>query len=541
MRLLKKFKIEIIVFLIITSVYFALRLPNLTLQPIFADEAIYVRWAQVMKAEPTLRFLPQSDGKTPLYMWVMAPMFKIFDDPLFAGRFLSVISGFGTLLGVLFLGWYFFNKRVGLWAAFLMAITPYIVFFDRMALVDSMLAFFTIWTLNLSLLLVKFPRIDLAMVLGYFLGGGLLTKPPGFFNVLSLPATLVIFSWKDKFRQNKFLKLFGLWAISVLITMGIYNVLRLGPGFNSLNARNQDYVFSPVDLIGRPLDPFIPHLRDISDWFMRLLTTPVLLLILGGLGLIIYQFFSVITGKNSKNMEKIAIVVALWSLIPMVIQMAFLKTFTARYILFSIPPLIVLGAWFLDKLIDYLKNLKIRRFDFSKFVKQAYQRHIFVSLIFLLLILPLTLLFNFFLLTDPTKANLPKNERRGYLEDWTAGYGLKEIAKFLDEESKKHFVVVGTEGSFGTLPDGLQIYLDKNRQVAIIGGKATISAQLRDSAKDNPTYFIANRSRYQNFADNIELIKEFPKACGVKPTQDAILLFKVFPIETVTTSSNIKR
>ena len=103
MRLILKHKVEIILISVLLLAYFALRLPNLTLQPIFADEAIYVRWAQVMKSEPTLRFLPLSDGKTPLFMWTLMPLFKVFEDPLFAGRFLSVMSGLVTLLGVYFL------------------------------------------------------------------------------------------------------------------------------------------------------------------------------------------------------------------------------------------------------------------------------------------------------------------------------------------------------------------------------------------------------------------------------------------------------
>ena len=104
MNFIRKHKLEFVLGLLIVILYFFLRLPNLTLQPIFADEAIYIRWAQVMKSEPTLRFLPLTDGKAPLFMWIMMPMFKIFDsdligvdDPLFAGRFLSVLSGFSTL------------------------------------------------------------------------------------------------------------------------------------------------------------------------------------------------------------------------------------------------------------------------------------------------------------------------------------------------------------------------------------------------------------------------------------------------------------
>lgn len=511
----------------ITLIYFALRLPNLTLQPIFADEAIYIRWAQVMKAEPTLRFLPVSDGKTPLFMWVMIPFFKLFENPLFAGRILSVLAGFGTLTGIFVLGFRFFNLRVGLIGAFLMAITPYIVFFDRMALVDSMLSMFSIWSLIISLHLIRFPRIDLAMLLGYIMGAGLLTKPPGFFSVITVPITLILLDWKDKNRQTKFLKLFGLWVIAILITFGIYNILRLGPGFNSLNSRNQDYVFSPTDLVGRPLDPFIPHLRDIAEWFPKLLTPPILVLVVAGILLALLGIIKFLKerqlnleNEHSSSTNRNALVILLWSLIPMAIQMALLKTFTARYILFTIPPLLVLASWSLD---SFLSNLKTKK------------SYVYPVAILLLVLFPM--IFNYSLLTDPSKANLPKNERRGYLEDWTAGYGLKDIANFLDEQSRKGLVVVGTEGSFGTLPDGLQIHLDKNRQVIVIGGKATISAQLRDTAKEHQTFFVANRSRYKYFADDLELIKEYPKVSSQGREQDSILLFKVLPENESTSSS----
>jgi 4-amino-4-deoxy-L-arabinose transferase-like glycosyltransferase len=225
---------------------FALRLPHLTLLPIFADEAIYIRWAQIMRAEPTLRFVSMMDGKTPLFMWVMIPFFKIFSDPLLAGRFLSVLSGLGTVSGVLFIGWFLFNKRVGFWAAFLVTITPFFIFFDRMALVDSMLCAFSVWSIALALILIKFPRWDLAMILGYLMGGALLTKTPGFFTVVTMPLTVLTFPFRKSGRQGRIIKLFLLWMVAIVITVGIYNILRLGPGFSNLNSRNQDYVLSPT-------------------------------------------------------------------------------------------------------------------------------------------------------------------------------------------------------------------------------------------------------------------------------------------------------
>src|SRR4030067_1847283 len=138
---LKDHKWEILFGFVIVVIFFVTRLINLTLLPIFADEAIYVRWSQVMRNESTLRFLPLSDGKTPLFMWFLVPFLKFFSDPLFAGRFVSVLSGFGTMVGIFVLARYLWSARIALLASFLYVASPYMVFFDRMALVDSFFNF----------------------------------------------------------------------------------------------------------------------------------------------------------------------------------------------------------------------------------------------------------------------------------------------------------------------------------------------------------------------------------------------------------------
>ena len=506
MKVLAKHKFTLLFFLSISFIYFVIRLPNLTLQPIFADEAIYVRWAQIMRAEPTLRFLPLSDGKTPLFMWVLMPFFKFFSDPLLAGRFLSVISGFASLIGVFVLGWIFFNRRVGLWSAALLTLTPFTFFFDRMALVDSMLTAFSIWSLVFALLLIRWRRLDLAMILGYFLGGGLLTKTPAMFNLIALPATLLIFDWKDKARQKKLLQIIGLWVVAIIITFTVYSILKLGPGFDNLSSRNQDYIFSPLELVGRPLDPFIPRLRDLADWFPKLIKVPVILLILFSVGLAFLV-------KN-----KYALAVLIWSITPLLIEMAFLKTFTARYILSSIPPLLVLSAFGVDFLIERVRMKKI---------------FLYLATSVFLFLIPVKI--DLTLLTAPENVDLPRSERSGYFEAWTAGYGFPEIANFLIDEAKNGTVVVGTEGFFGTLPDGLMIYLDsydhladKDHQVVVLGSKIPISDDVREQAGIHPTFFVANNSRFEG-EEKIELIAKYPKAKGPGLSQDAILFYRVLP------------
>lgn len=488
----------LLIILSIVGLFFVFRLPNLTSQPIFADEAIYIRWSQVMKSEATLRFLPLQDGKTPLYMWTLMPIFKLVENPLLAGRLLSVISGLGTLAGVFFLGYWFFNLETALWASFILAITPFFVFFDRMALVDAMLAAFSIWVLNLSLLVVKKLRTDLAMVLGYLIGGSILVKTPGLFNLVTLPTALLAFNWQPKNRTNRLIKLALLWMLAIVISMVIFNILRLGPGFNNLNSRDNDYILPFSRLWTNPLDPFIPHLGVFADWLIKLIGVPTVILIFGGIFLLLKQ-------KN-----KIGLALLFWSIIPTLAYLLLLRTFTARYLLFPIIPWTILAGICAQFLTSRLRN-----------------RFIGPGLIIILLIWPVY--FNYQLLFNIEKTPLPLSERTGYLEEWTAGYGLPQIAQYLEQQAASQKIVVGTEGSFGTLPDGLQIYFDKNPNVSFVPGGASVSAGLRQAAKDHPTFFVANESRVSENTAGLKLLQKYSKAHSSDPTRadDAMLLFAV--------------
>ena len=202
------------------------------------------------------------------------------------------------------------------------------------------------------------------------------------------------------------------------------------------------------------------------------------------------------------------LVVLIWALVPIVLESALLKTFTARYLLLAVPPLLVIGG-----------------FGASELFKKIPSRLAVLGL--LLLLLPIY--YDYLIIAKPADAHLPRNERRGYLEEWTAGYGFSEIAKFLIDQKKQGPVVVGTEGYFGTLPDGLYIYLDRS-SITVMGGPATISAELKEAAKSNITYYVGNKNRLYEHMDGVKLLKEYPKA---KPrdnrSQDAIVLYKVLP------------
>ena len=182
-KLKKKFlpnKIISTIFLV--AFYLYSRLIHLTIMPVFCDEAIYIRWSQIIKNIDTMRFIPMSDGKQPLFMWLMVPFFKFISDPLVAGRFISVLSGFGIIIALFCIYYFFIEKNFyrSLIPVIIYILLPFTFFFDRLSTADNLLSMFGIWSLLFSLLLAKHPRFDLSFILGIVLGLAWLTRSPEF-------------------------------------------------------------------------------------------------------------------------------------------------------------------------------------------------------------------------------------------------------------------------------------------------------------------------------------------------------------------------
>lgn len=485
------------ILILISILFFALflRIFNLTILPIFADEAIYIRWSQIMAAEPTLRFLPLSDGKQPLYMWVLMFLVNRFSDPLFAGRIVSALTGLGTVVAIfLFSQLLFNNKKVSLVASLLWAISPFSVFFDRMALVDSMLSFLTTTTFVFAAVTAKTKRIDAAIMAGVFLGLTSLTKSPALFVAIMLPVFWILsFPWaKKKIFINIFQAGF-LMGIVYVFAFCFYNIQRLGPNFHMLSSRTQDYVFPISHIWQNPMDPFIPHFDRAFEWIN--IMGPGLILFLAALALFV----------NIKSKWPQILLLLFLFLFPVGIQAMYAKVFTARYILYTLPPLYILAASLFIAQKKYLQ--KAAFIILGIFILQAF-------------------IYNKKLLTNPIAANLPRSERSGYLEEWTSGTGIweaSEIIKKVQEQNPDKKIVIGTEGYFGTLPDGMQIYLQGTPNVLVIGTGLDFNkvpqSLIESKNAGNLTYFAVNSSRllFDDFENhNLRVVEEFKKAARPK-------------------------
>lgn len=486
-----------------------LRFSHLNAFPIFADEAIYVRWSQVMRAEPSLRFLPLTDGKQPLFMWATIPFLKLISDPLLAGRILSGLAGMGSVLGVGVAAYIIFKRlRIAAIAALLWATLPYAVFFERLALADSLLTLFLIWSFNLAALSLVHLRLDLAMLAGFSLGFAWLTKSPALFFLGLLPV-LILLSDKSSWTKARLAKSTALLLTTYAIAFAMYNVLRLGPEFHQIALRNQDYVHPFSEVLRHPLDPLIPHLKDSLSFFLYLATPVGLLFALWGIF------------ESHKGHLRQRLILTCFFLIPIFFQAFIAKGFTARYLFFTAPFATILMAHALEH------------------IGQRTKKHA-LTFMGLTVIVASSLWVDSKLLLDPPSAPLPRIERAGYLEEWTSGYGLREVSTHLAQASASGPVLVGSEGFFGTPFNALELYLNPFKNIRIVGVGVSIDSadpKLTSALSDNQVFLVVNSSRF--FTDptdpelesklGLKIIASYPKAVKPDGTREHLLFFQVVP------------
>jgi 4-amino-4-deoxy-L-arabinose transferase-like glycosyltransferase len=443
--------------LLIFGVYFLTHLPALTTLPVFADEAIYIRWTQLMMDDwQTYAFFPLNDGKTPLLMWLMVPFQYLFQDQLFAARMLSVLVG-AIQVGVMGLivraigG----SKRASLLVMLATIILPFWYFHHRMALIESLLNL----TLSFALLgvigIVKLPliqlksnlaNIDRSLVLRviglvFFTGGmfglAMLTKIPA---LLWMPAAFLFVLLPKQFSKQHFFQ--SLFLISTAFSLGglIFLSLKLHPAFPQLFARGSDFLYPwrEVILEGRWQETIL-NFPSYLNYFLVYLSPALLLMLLAGL-------------FNNKHQRLVHLF--FWSAVLFILPIAILgKVVYPRYFFPAAIFLTIGGVMGLEAFLSQL--LETGRAGRKHFVTSVLVAVIGVN------IFSHSGQFIWAALFETDATPFVSADRGQYLEEWSSGHGIKEVADKLQLEAKDQTIAVATEGYFGTLPDGLLLYLHR--------------------------------------------------------------------------------
>ncbi len=404
--------------------FFFLRVVNLEGFPIFSDEGIYINWAKIAANDANWRFISLTDGKQPLQTWLTIPMLKLFtENPLFAGRLISTVTGFAALTGMFTLLAYLFGKKTAFTGAFLYIITPYFLFYDRMALIDSGVNASFIWILFLSILLVRTNRIDVAIIFGLVAGIALLAKSSirMFMGLSAFAPILLLIKDKRKFVQYSVNFLF-LLGVGVFIALVIYNIQRLSPFFYFIEQKNDTFLLTGQELMADPFKVVFHNLTRIPYYVFALLG--YVLGIMGIAGL----YFLWLKDK------KLAAYLTIWIALPYIAISFIAEVLFPRYIIFFGSALIIPAAYFLS-------TLKTRF-------------HVIGAWLAVILSVGY---FNYTIIADGHNIPFPPVDKGQYIMDWPAGWGMKEVVEFARKEStdKNRPVHILAEGNFGKSGDVL--------------------------------------------------------------------------------------
>ncbi len=502
----KRYRTVILAWAALCVVYVLTRLVNLGIIPIFTDEAIYLRWSQIMAYDASLRYLPLVDGKPPLFMWAVSGVLRLLPvfDPVISGRLVSVAAGFGGMVGIYLLARQVFgDRKIAYLSAVLYLLVPFTFFYDRFGLADTMLAMWATWSLVLGIWLARSLRPDAALLLGWAVGFGLLTKTPALFFLLFQPLLLVFFDWQKERRPTRLLIWAGLLGVALFEAELIYGILRLFPLFHMVAQKNAEFVVSFGEFLRHPFSLFRDNALTLLRWQIGYLTVPVAFFTLFGAALAIVR-------KNITAFVLLAVYLCFF-----IAMASFNKSIFPRFLLTFTPPLLVLAAAGIVK-FSHLPKIK------------------FLSPPKLLLLITAGVLFiplftDFKLVTDPPGAPIPDGDSHQYINGWPAGYGVKEIRDFLTAQSQQYpEVLIGTEGTFGLMPYSLQLYQKDYPNVRIKDYwplPEKVPAEIALAAKSQPTFFVVYQRPQPPISWKVKLLAKYQQG----NSGDYLQLYQVLP------------
>lgn len=388
--------------------------------PVFADEGGQLRWIwRVIEAGEWLQ--PMGDGK-PLEAWPMVPLVRLGLHPLTAARALHVLAGMIGALLLYRLALQLSNRGTAFIGGALFAICPFVVYLQRLALADMLLCSAGIWVLASVIEFIESPTWLHTMVVAVALVLAAFCKlPVGFVFLISMPLALLMMPATEQrrlLRPPALTKVLTAHAPAMLlaVTVLIMAILRL--------QRGQSPGFGLLDLVGIGMG----HYRDIAatmgvprprliDELTAQLSWPVTVI-----GLIGVAASALLNDWR----ERWLIVMGV---LPMFAIGVLAHFWFSRYLLFTLPPLIVCAVSGWRSLALHAGTIR-RPLEFGALaICVGFMGHQSALLIF-----------------DPLSADWSRVDRFQYFEAPGSGFGYPQAAKFVRESPATPQMIYSLDG-----------------------------------------------------------------------------------------------
>jgi 4-amino-4-deoxy-L-arabinose transferase-like glycosyltransferase len=399
-------------------VFLITRLLNISSLNVNSDEIRHI-----LRAQATLEgnlFIGMQESLKQFYIWLVAIGIYFFDDQLFVARTISALSGLITGLTCYQLGLLLYQNRfIGGLAALFYLVSPYALFFDRLALTDSLLTMLIAISILLSVKLWQQPTIIRAVLLGIILGCAVLTK---LYATIFYITPLLL--WMILGRTINWQRIGQLLLVTYTTTLPAWlPVLLIGK-----QAYQEDH-YQKIITTSSSMETsitFLHNLQLMASWFATYLTWPFIILLSFTL------LVTVISDKRKPSLLLLSLVVIYLLTFAFLIDML-----VSRYLLPVIVPLVLLLAWGMWQMLNfvYSKNWGI----LNRYTK------IILTTTFLVGLCWPALSFDYLIITNPTQAPLP------LVDSWSFGQNqaadaYRQAAMFIAELTEQYPQMVVLRG-----------------------------------------------------------------------------------------------
>jgi len=389
--------------LVLFGLYLVTRLVGLTDLPEFLDESWHISWSMWI-AEGEEWDKPWLWGKG-LSIFVSALLFPwARDHYLLAARLVTVLFGALALAGVLAAGRRLYDRETAIIASLLYVFCPHSLFYDRLALVDSVQSAFAGLSLLASVRVAESGRIKDGAVLGLLLALSVFTKTLG---VVAFFTPALAFALLPR-RRAACARAFAV-AYAVGAGLVAYPLLRFFATTQTVRAAIDKSQEGPL---GRTLD----NAPVVWEWLSKYWTLPLLALATAG-------FLAAMLRRSRPGLFLGGAV-----LLPLSAFLAISSVWFPRYLVFLTPPLALLAGATLTSLVRAA----------GARAKAATKPPAWAWAMALALVLLPALRFDYLLWTDPPRAPLPEVEQLQFVNGWPSGYGGRETIEFLREQARRH-------------------------------------------------------------------------------------------------------
>jgi 4-amino-4-deoxy-L-arabinose transferase-like glycosyltransferase len=491
----KNFPILIFICFLVIRIIYIIKIP------LFTDESSYIRWGILMIHNPSFLWSSlEIGGRQPLGFWLFGLAALKLNNINIAPRLVSLFFSSISFITIYYWIKLQSSKIPSIISIIIITITPLFIHFQSLAILESPLLCFTIFTLWFTELFCKTHKLKYIILLGVAISIGLWIKTNTLLTTLLAGITLITNVIIDKHhRQHKILMLLVLPATIIIMLFPLF----IQPDFHFIFADTNHFTYTIQELFHFPYQTWINNLVNIL-YCLFIYLGPISIF-----GLLIYFY----TYKYTQHKLYI-----FWSLFLLLVPLFINKLMNTRYFITAVIPLLPL--------------ISIGITDIYKHTNQTVRNIGKVSLLVTLFGgLVLTIYpSRFFTLFPDIPMFLGE---RNYVFGWTGGYTTKTIVNYLNypDNLLNKPAILALPDYQGNPTDYIiaQYYNSKDYFVTFLNTKVDL-IKLKNSYSQYPIYYISRQSiSHDDINNNITLIKTFL----TPENTDKINLYKVVNLSQI--------